>query len=59
MLDRMRALNLEGIYALPAFRNFDQFTTLEIRPEHLIKSSEDPYVFRAISAGSALILAWM
>jgi MinD-like ATPase involved in chromosome partitioning or flagellar assembly len=42
--DRVRDAMLEGIYVLPAFRSVAQFTSLEIRPEHLIQGAEDPFI---------------
>lgn len=41
--DRVKELLLDRIYVLPAFRSTDQFNSLEIRPEHIIKGSEDPF----------------
>ncbi|AFM27609.1 KGGVGR-motif variant AAA ATPase [Desulfomonile tiedjei] len=39
-----------GIYVLPAFRSPEQVSSLEIRPEHLLKSSEDPYALTMLLA---------
>jgi MinD-like ATPase involved in chromosome partitioning or flagellar assembly len=41
---RLRELLMGKIYILPAFRTMAQFSTLEIRPEHLIQGSQNPFV---------------
>lgn len=38
---------INNIYILPAFRSNSQFTSIEIRPEHLIKGSKDPFILTA------------
>lgn len=38
---------INNIYILPAFRSNSQFTSIEIRPEHLIKGSRDPFILTA------------
>lgn len=47
---------INNIYILPAFRSDSQFTSIEIRPEHLIKGSKDPFILTAKLAelGTAL-----
>ncbi len=42
--NRLMGLLLDGIYVLPAFRSINKFTSLDIKPEHLIQGSNDPYV---------------
>lgn len=41
---RLRDLFVDGIYILPAFRSINKFISLDIRPEHLIQGSKDPYL---------------
>lgn len=48
--NRLRTVLLDGIYALPAFRSVTQFTSLEVRPEHLIQGAEDPFILTTILA---------
>jgi MinD-like ATPase involved in chromosome partitioning or flagellar assembly len=38
---------INDIYILPSFRSSSQFTSIEIRPEHLIKGSKDPFILTA------------
>jgi hypothetical protein len=47
---------VDNIYILPAFRSPEQFESLEVRPEHLIRGSEDPYILTRVLAqlGKAL-----
>ncbi len=42
--DRLRTSHSDRIYFLPAFRSTAQFTSLEIRPKHLIQAADDPYL---------------
>lgn len=48
--ERIKDMLLEGIYVLPAFRTISQFSSLEIKPEHLIKFSKNPYILTTILA---------
>lgn len=48
--EKVKGILLDRIFVLPSFRAISHFTTLEIKPEHLIKSSEDPYVMTFILA---------
>ena len=48
--DRVRDMFLEGIYVLPAFRSVGQFTSLEVKPEHLIQGAEDPFILTTMLA---------
>lgn len=41
--ERLQTLQLGNIFILPAFRHVSQFTTLEIKPEHLVQGNADPY----------------
>ncbi|MEM1168180.1 MAG: AAA family ATPase [Cyanobacteria bacterium P01_H01_bin.35] len=54
--DRLKNSLIDGIYFLPAFRSTKKFTTLEIKPEHLIQGSENPFLLTEILAnlGKAL-----
>lgn len=38
----------EGVYVLPAFRSYEQFLSLEVRPEHLFKGADDPYILTTL-----------
>lgn len=48
--DRLRGTQAEGIIALPAFRSSRQFTSFEVRPEHLVRSSSDPFILTSMLA---------
>jgi hypothetical protein len=37
-------MKLDGLYGMPAFRVSGQFQSLDVRPEHLIRGAEDPFV---------------
>ena len=54
--DRVKDLLIDGVYILPSFRSVSQFTSLEIKPEHLIRSAKDPYILTTVLAklGKAL-----
>ncbi len=54
--DRLKSALIDGIYFLPAFRSTRKFTTLEIKPEHLIKGAKNPFLLTEILAnlGKAL-----
>jgi len=54
--ERVSDLFIDGVYVLPSFRSIGQFTSLEIKPEHLIQGSADPYVLTTVLAklGKAL-----
>ncbi|MBU1662688.1 MAG: ParA family protein [Chloroflexi bacterium] len=43
-------LLLDDIYILPAFRSPAQFSSLEIKPEHLIQGARDPFIFTTMLA---------
>jgi len=49
-VDRIKDMFLDGVYVLPAFRDISLFTSIEIKPEHLIKFSKDPYILTKILA---------
>lgn len=42
-VEQLQSLFLDGVYILPAFRTENQFSSLEVKPEHLIQGAEDPY----------------
>ncbi len=42
--DRLQSLFLDRIYVLPAFRSREQFGSLQIKPEHLIRYADNPYI---------------
>lgn len=41
--DRLQDALIDGIFILPSFRSNSGFTSLEIRPEHLIQGSENAF----------------
>ncbi len=42
--DRVQTSVLDNIYVLPAFRSNMQFTSLQIKPEHLVRYADNPYI---------------
>ncbi|MCU0516628.1 MAG: AAA family ATPase, partial [Oscillatoria sp. Prado101] len=48
--DRLQSALIDGIYVLPSFRSQSGFTTLKIRPEHLIEGSKNPFRLTEILA---------
>lgn len=54
--DRLKDALIDGMFILPSFRSTSGFTSLEIRPEHLIQGSENPFLLTDIlgSLGKAL-----
>lgn len=42
--NRIVNMFVDGIFVVPAFRTMDQFAVLEIRPEHILQSAQNPYV---------------
>ncbi|MCP4107856.1 MAG: AAA family ATPase [Desulfobacteraceae bacterium] len=42
--DRVQNSQLDQIFLLPAFRTSSQFTSLEIKPEHILQGAEDPFI---------------
>lgn len=54
--NRLKDALIDGIYILPAFRSSSKFTSLEIKPEHLIRGAEDPFILTNVLAnlGKAL-----
>ena len=48
--DRLQNSTIDGCFVLPSFRSIERFQSLEIRPEHLIQASTDPYVLTSIIA---------
>ncbi|NER25580.1 MAG: ParA family protein [Symploca sp. SIO1C2] len=56
VVDRLQSSLIDGIYILPSFRSTSGFTSLEIRPEHLIQGSKNPFLLTQLiaSIGKAL-----
>ena len=54
--DRLQSSLIDGIYVLPSFRSTSGFTSLEIRPEHLIQGAKNPFLLTQLLAtiGKAL-----
>lgn len=48
--DRLQDAFIEGIFILPSFRSTSGFTSLEIRPEHLIQGSQNAFLLTDILA---------
>jgi len=48
--DRLQHMLLDGILVLPSFRSLEHFTSLEIRPEHLMQGAEDPFILTRLLA---------
>ncbi|MEQ8963474.1 MAG: ParA family protein [Coleofasciculus sp. C2-GNP5-27] len=48
--DRLQSVLIDGIYILPSFRSHTGVTSLEIRPEHLIEGSKNPFLLTQILA---------
>ncbi|MEQ9355030.1 ParA family protein [Coleofasciculus chthonoplastes] len=48
--DRLQSALIDGIYILPSFRSHTGFTSLAIRPEHLIEGSKNPFLLTQILA---------
>lgn len=48
--DRLESALIDDIYLLPSFRSNNGFTSLEIRPEHLIKGAKNPFIMTDILA---------
>jgi MinD-like ATPase involved in chromosome partitioning or flagellar assembly len=49
-VENLQSLVLDNIYIMPAFRNEDMFTSLEVRPEHLVQGNIDPYILTSLLA---------
>ena len=47
--DRVREIHLDGIFCLPAFRVPGQFSSIEVRPEHLVQG-KDPFILTSVLA---------
>ncbi|NET56581.1 MAG: AAA family ATPase [Symploca sp. SIO2E6] len=56
VVDRLQSSLIDGIYVLPSFRSNSEFTSLEIRPEHLIQGAKNPFLLTQLlaSVGKAL-----
>lgn len=48
--DRLQDALIDGIFILPSFRSPSGFTSLEIRPEHLIQGSQNAFLLTDILA---------
>jgi len=56
VVDRLRNANIDaaspttsaGCFVLPAFRDLKRLPFLEIRPEHLVKGQNDPFILTAV-----------
>lgn len=48
--DRLQNAFIDGIFILPSFRSNSGFTSLEIRPEHLIQGSQNAFLLTDILA---------
>ncbi len=48
--DRLESALVDDIYVLPSFRSNDGFTSLQIRPEHLIQGAKNPFIMADILA---------
>ncbi len=46
--DRLLNAELNGIYVMPAFRTIERYVSLEIRPEHILQGSKDPFVLTSL-----------
>ena len=49
--DRLMEMFFDNMYILPAFRTGAQFTSLEIKPEHLIQGAQNPFILSEAVAG--------
>lgn len=54
--ERLEGARLDRTYVLPAFRSLERFTSLEVRPEHLVRDSDNPFILTELLArlGQAL-----
>lgn len=48
--DRIQQMLHDNVFVLPAFRSLEQFTALEIHPEHLIQGADDPFLLTRLLA---------
>ncbi|MCG5058148.1 MAG: AAA family ATPase [Limnoraphis sp. WC205] len=54
--NRLQSSLIDQIYVLPSFRSTSEFTSLEIRPEHLIKGAKNPFLITQILANLGKVL---
>ncbi|MEL7034451.1 MAG: AAA family ATPase [Cyanobacteria bacterium J06592_8] len=54
--DRLSSSLVDQIYVLPSFRSTSEFTSLEIRPEHLIQGAKNPFLLTQILANLGKVL---
>ena len=54
--ERLGDSRVDNCYVLPAFRSAAQYSSLEIRPDHLVQGADDPYLLTSMLArlGKAL-----
>lgn len=48
--NRVRDSHFDGIYGLASFRSPSQFSSLEVRPEHLTHNAVDPFILTSVLA---------
>ncbi|MGI2904821.1 ParA family protein [Tolypothrix sp. VBCCA 56010] len=48
--ERLQSALIDNIYILPSFRSNERFSSLEIRPEHLIQGAKNPFILTQILA---------
>lgn len=48
--DRVREIQFDGIFGLPAFRAPSQFSSIEVRPEHLVQGAQDAFLLTSVLA---------
>ncbi|MBN1324436.1 MAG: AAA family ATPase [Methanotrichaceae archaeon] len=46
--NRLKDMLVDGIYIMPAFRSINKFISLDIKPEHLVRGSKDPYILTSL-----------
>ncbi|MBD2503209.1 KGGVGR-motif variant AAA ATPase [Anabaena azotica] len=54
--NRLQSAFIDNIYILPAFRSIKIFSSLEIRPEHLIQGAKNPFILTQILADLGRVL---
>jgi MinD-like ATPase involved in chromosome partitioning or flagellar assembly len=59
VVERLQHARIDGHFILPAFRSLERFTSLDIRPEHLMQSDQDPFILTRLlgDIGKALGVA--
>jgi MinD-like ATPase involved in chromosome partitioning or flagellar assembly len=54
--DRLLSSVTDGIFVLPSFRSNERFSSIEIRPEHLIVGAKNPFILTNILANIGKVL---